>query len=445
VKGHRRTKTIAVEFNREVKMKAGGRRVLIALAIGLAALFSSLVLSGVVVADLPDPTPQPVSRASVSTQRRNAGYDRETVRFTEGWPTTAGDDPLTLTGPLDFPPDPTADIPWSAGTSGVADIQAAFNHARTVENAQLGTSIPMLALPCQTDWDAMGDGEKALWLINRERVDRGVHPLHGLEANVTSVAQGYAEYLIENDAWGHCADGRDPWTRLNDNPAIGACHDFLPVVENLAVFWTSGTSVRLPVERAIYMWMYEGAGSDWGHRHAIVWYPYNDNSGPAYLEGFLGIGRDSGPHHGWNYAEMIVMNVFDPCATWDYGSGAILGNLPDVLRFIYSIPDQRLLPISRRVTPKNEGDDETLNWSITTAGTWFTASPLEDTTPNSLWVTPTIFSTSGEMTYTGALTVTVVNPAGVDGSPHSIDLILRVVNSAISDVYLPLAAQSYPP
>jgi uncharacterized protein YkwD len=271
----------------------------IALAVGLLTLFAAPILLVTVTADPPDPTPQPVEEWSIG-------------------------DPLIPVGPLAYPTDPTSDIPWSAGASGVADIQAAFNNARDTENTQLGTSIPMLALPSQAEWDAKSNGEKALWLINREREDRGVHPLHGLETNVTNVAQDYAEYLIDHNAFGHDADGRDPWERLNDNPAIGACHDFLSVAENLAVFVTSGTSIPLPVERAVHMWMYEGASSSWWHRHAILWYPYNDNSGPAGQEGFLGIGREGGgPYQGpfpevWNHAEMIVMNVFDPCSTWVY-------------------------------------------------------------------------------------------------------------------------------
>jgi hypothetical protein len=72
--------------------------------------------------------------------------------------------------------------------------------------------------------------------------------------------------------------------------------------------------------------MYDDAGSNWGHRHAILWYPYTDDSGVPGMEGFLGIGRASGgPYQGpfgnaWPFAEMIVMNVFDPCSTWEYNS-----------------------------------------------------------------------------------------------------------------------------
>ncbi len=174
--------------------------------------------------------------------------------------------------PASYPPDPTTDIPWNAGTSGVLDIQTAFNNARTQENAQLGLHLPMLTLPSQLAWDALSNSEKALWLINAERVDRGVMPLHGVESNVTSVAQYYAQYLLDNDVFSHDADGLSPWDRLNTNPAIAACHDFLNVVENLAVFVTSGTSLPLPVERAVYMWMYEDESSGVGTppRHLMV-------------------------------------------------------------------------------------------------------------------------------------------------------------------------------
>jgi len=220
--------------------------------------------------------------------------------------------------PLAYPPDPTADIPWTGGMSGVADIQAAFDNARATESTQLGISpaLPSLVMPSQANWDALSDSEKALWLINQERAVRGVEPMEGVEANVTSVAQWYADYLLANNATGHTADGRDPWQRLDDNAAINACSDWLNVAENLAYFWTSGSSIPLPVERAVYNWTYDDASSSWGHRHFNLWYPYTAGSCNTGVEGFMGIGRASGPHQGWNFGEIIVMNAFDPCSTW---------------------------------------------------------------------------------------------------------------------------------
>lgn len=238
---------------------------------------------------------------------------------------------VLLSPPLEasYPTDPVSGLEWPYNSeSTVAQVQARFNAARTNENSQLGISLPMMTLPSQSAWDAMTDGEKALWLINRERLDRGVHALHGLESNVSGVAQYYADYLMVNNVFGHCEDGLCPWDRLNTNPAINGCHDFLSVAENLSVLWGGWT---LPVERAVYSWMYDDAPSLWGHRHAILWYPYNDNSGPSGVEGFLGLGHSTGVHQGWSNSDIFVMNVFDPCSTWVYGEifsdGFETGNL----------------------------------------------------------------------------------------------------------------------
>lgn len=219
----------------------------------------------------------------------------------------------------DHPQDPTSDTKWPySSESSSTDIQSRFNTARTNENNQLGSSIPMMVLPPQSEWDAKNPGEKALWLINRERIDRGVAPLHGLEANVTQVAQNYAQYLLDNNQFAHDADGRNPWQRLHSNPAIGNCHDFLGVAENLAWMGSRPNGWTLPLERSVYNWMYDDSGSGWGHRHAILWYPYNDNSGPQGQEGFLGIGMVSGSFQGYPNADVVVMNIFDPCSTWSY-------------------------------------------------------------------------------------------------------------------------------
>ncbi len=235
------------------------------------------------------------------------------------------DEPVFLkTGIQAYPADPTADIAWSAGYSGVADIQAAFNNARSVENSQLGTSVPALTMPAQAAWDAYTDGEKCLWLVNRERLDRSIQALSGVEANVTGVAQYYATYLLANNTSGHEADGRTPWERLDANPAIHVCHNTLNISENLAYFVTTGSSIALPVERSVYNWMYKDKNSSWGHRHMLLWNPYNDDSGPSGTEGFMGLGRATGgPYQGsftesYPLAEILVMNVFDPCSTWPY-------------------------------------------------------------------------------------------------------------------------------
>ncbi len=121
----------------------------------------------------------------------------------------------------------------------------------------------------------------------------------------------------------------------------------------------------------------------------------------------------------------------------------VLGNVPDALSFTYSIPDQRLLPAARLVTPLNVGDDAPLTWTVTTLGSWFAVAPLTGVTPASFWITPTVFGTGLTAFYTGVVTVTVVEPVGTEGSPHRIDLNLQVVETPLNRVYFPLVLRNY--
>ena len=214
-------------------------------------------------------------------------------------------------------PDPTSDINWSAGYSGVADIQSAFNNGRAQENSQLGTSVPSLTMPSQSSWDGMDDNEKAEFLINQERSARGIMELEGSETNVAAVAQAYAQYCISNDCWGHYCGGTNPTTRLLANGAISACHDGTPGIENMAAFLQSGPSVSLPISRAIYMWMYDDSISSWGHRHNLLYEGYVNNACSPSRAGFFGIGRASGgPYQSWAWGEVVVYDTFDPCSSW---------------------------------------------------------------------------------------------------------------------------------
>ncbi len=224
--------------------------------------------------------------------------------------------PSSIDLPSAYPPDPGSDLAWSAGFNGVADIQTAFNSGRTNE----GGSLQTMTLPSQAAWDGMNDNDKALWMINNERKARSVHLLHGYESNVISVAQNFAEYMLTNDTWGHYSDGKGPTVRLGENPTIAGCHDGGLGWENIASF-ASSASIPLPIERAIYNWMYDDSSKGWGHRHMLLYYPYNENSGPTDREGFIGIGRASGPYtigKLYDFGEVIVLNTFDPCVNWKY-------------------------------------------------------------------------------------------------------------------------------
>jgi len=122
---------------------------------------------------------------------------------------------------------------------------------------------------------------------------------------------------------------------------------------------------------------------------------------------------------------------------------ATLGNLPDAVEFTYSIPDGQLFPRSYRVEPQNVGNDVPLTWQLSTSGTWFRLSTTQGITPHSFWIIPATFTTSSPATYSGTVTVTVVDPAGVAGSPHTIRLTLRAVNVRYHYAYLPVVVKSH--
>ena len=115
-----------------------------------------------------------------------------------------------------------------------------------------------------------------------------------------------------------------------------------------------------------------------------------------------------------------------------------LGDLPDALTFWYSIPQARLTPAHVTLTPIDVNTNDPIMWTLTQTGAWFSSTPSAGTSPQSFEFTPGGFDTTTPMTYTGSLTVTVSDPPGVLDSPHKIDLILRVIDAPLYDVYLPL-------
>ena len=268
--------------------------------------------------------------------------------------------PVTHT---DSPPNIVTDIPWTdtggaydpshgvyaATFGGVTDIAAAFNNARRGEEIQLGRAVGAygaLTMPSQASWDALSGSQKALFLLNAERVARGGSfpaviglPFQDWQTNIQQVAQNYANYLVANNLFGHNYQGT-PSSRIDNDPVLGSCHEFLSRAENIAGFWSSGGpgSNRLPVERSVYNWIYVDAASSWGHREAALLqdkdltnqsslYGFKNNVNGPGSEGFIGIGiAESATYNPYNFGfshwgTVVVLNLFDPISTglcpWD--------------------------------------------------------------------------------------------------------------------------------
>ncbi len=115
-----------------------------------------------------------------------------------------------------------------------------------------------------------------------------------------------------------------------------------------------------------------------------------------------------------------------------------LGNLPNTVVFLYSIPQSRLTPASVTLSPIDVNTNDPITWTLTQTGAWFTALPSAGTSPQSFQITPGGFVTNTPAVYTGSITVTVTDPAATLGSPYRIDLTLHVIDTPLRDVYLPL-------
>lgn len=263
------------------------------------------------------------------------------------------------------------------GKYGVKDIEAVFNNARRKEEQQLGLAakkLKSLVMPSQAVWDGMSDDAKALFLINDERKARaGAYsgviglPYAGIDSRIDAVARDYAYVLIGKNATGHYQPSGNSSTDNPDkriNAKVKAeCKEFLARSENLAYYWAGNTldvldekSIRLPLERAIYEWIYVDASSAWGHREAALLqdeslaepgkgYGFSNNNGSSLHEGFLGIHKVGStkyrhpsftPDVKYAYGVVVVMNFFDPL-----GSSS---SLPSTCKYETTLKTEELLP-----------------------------------------------------------------------------------------------------
>jgi len=122
-----------------------------------------------------------------------------------------------------------------------------------------------------------------------------------------------------------------------------------------------------------------------------------------------------------------------------------LGGLPATLTFTYYMESNWLMGANRQITPQNIGSNTQLTWEASSDNSLFVVTPSSGATPSSLTVTPAGFDTTTVMTYTGSLTLSVTTPHGVAGSPHVIELTLRVLDGSPHKTFLPAITRNYSP
>jgi uncharacterized protein YkwD len=345
-------------------------------------------------------------------------------------------------------------------------------------------------------FDAMYE-QQVIDLVNAERAARGLPPFK-LASALRGSARYHAADMVQDDYFEHDSYDRvgerlervcSLWARIAtyyegaraENIAAGYA-----TPESVMEGWMESGGHRDSILSASYREMgvgYYGGGS-WGHYWVQDFglrddvYPLVINREAAttdsvyvslYLYGRewdeVRLRNDDGAWSSWRpFANSIDWRL--PCRAGEHTVWAemragerrvtsgdaisllaapALGGLPGEMRFVYSLPEGRLLPASVRVTPRNVGNDDPFTWQATVAEDRFRGSPLTGSDGDSFQIVPAGLDRIAVGTYTGAVTVVVNDLAGVDGSPQRIDLTLQVLDASLQAVYLPLILAGQPP
>ena len=246
--------------------------------------------------------------------------------------------------------------------------------------------------------------ERVIELVNQERTSRGLTPL-ARSAGLTNAARYHAADMSQDHYLSHNTKDRE------GDELIFICS----VWERIAHYYSGANDENAAMgyyspEAVMEAWMNSSP-----HRTNIL-----DSDSRAIGVGFY--------HHYW---------VQDFGTQINSSKTPILGLLPDNLSFMYSIPDQKIYPPQQNLTPANVGSSHELSWQVTKSGSFFSLSPGSGTTPSQILVTPDDFNQNRADTYSGSATISVTDPSSVPGSPHTVQIELKVLNDSITQVYLP--------
>ena len=251
--------------------------------------------------------------------------------------------------------------------------------------------------------------ERVIDLVNQERTSRELKPLN-VSAGLTNAARYQAADMSQDNYFDH-----DTMDRV-DGKLVKVCGTW----ERIGHYYHGANGENAAAgyyspEAVVNGWM----NSD-GH-HANILNPDSRAIGVGFYQG-----EDYMPYWIQDFGTTIDSPVIP-----------ILGLLPENQFFMYSIPDQKIYPSHQHITPENVGSSDQLSWQVTKSGSFFSVSPGSGTTPTQIQVTPDNFNHNQANTYSGTVTIKVTDPSSVAGSPHTVQIQLKVLNASITQVFLP--------
>lgn len=200
---------------------------------------------------------------------------------------------------------------WKITDKNTAQAIALFNKARAKENLKNITID-------ETYWN-MNDEEKIFYIINQERIDRGINPFRGISEHLSTITTEYSTNLLNSIAIGHRAFRGNSWNRIASSEKIATCFERIDYAENISWFRSNKGYEPFYILRSVFSWMYDDAQHDWRHRKLLL---YNDFSfNEKQTEGLIGVGISHGKFKNFNYNTIVTINLFDPCPTWKHIEG----------------------------------------------------------------------------------------------------------------------------
>jgi uncharacterized protein YkwD len=210
---------------------------------------------------------------------------------------------------------PANDIPIPKNS--FKDLDAAllaFNNARnqdpTVRNSQKNLVLPPNF--ANFSWQ-----DQYFFVLNRERSGRGLLSMTYPIPKLNTVAGGYSKILNDNDQFTHTYNGTTPSTRMSADPDIKACIEFQPYSESLYYFSYIGYNFvtdKLVALQGLYNFLYNDAGSNWGHRKHLL-SAYQNNNKARNHEGHSGLGLSVKKDNKGYTTYILTHNTFDPNPT----------------------------------------------------------------------------------------------------------------------------------
>jgi hypothetical protein len=187
----------------------------------------------------------------------------------------------------------------------------AFNIARS-QDSTVSYSQKNLRLPsnfAQLTWQ-----DQYFVVLNRERAGRGLLSLSYPIPKLNVISEAYSKVLNDNGQFTHTYGGTSPKSRMETDPAVKACMEFHRYSESLYYFSYQGynfVTPKLVVLQGLYNFLYNDAGSAWGHRKHLLSNFANNNKARNH-EGHSGLGLTEKKESNGYTTFILTHNTFDP-------------------------------------------------------------------------------------------------------------------------------------